>query len=272
MFSIGTKRFFKSFFKFLLFMYIIGSLCFIGYYVYTNYLDKDEKKQIENQEQKEEVKDLTEGKIYLNNSLIYELYTYLPNTSTMYNLKDNLYQDFDQKFLKAKAFELLEKADNEEEGKFILSETTLNGKIYALYGNIKIKQESFSYGVSKPLLDSSITAIQCSYNAHKYICERTNEKMVKEDELRYIESATKDENGAIHIYERYVLFVKSENNYDLYKDINKSEKITSISKEQKEKYSTEKYLNEYQSIPTYEHIFKKNGNHYYLYETKLKED
>ncbi len=273
MFRIKTKRFFKSFFKFLVFLYIIASLSFIVYYVYMNYINKEEKVSVEKEKAtKEEVEDLAEGKIYLNNPFVYELYNYLPNTSSMYNLKENLYKDFNQDILKAKAFELVEKEDSQENNNFILAETTLNGKINELYGDIKIKKENFSYVVTNPLIDPSITAIKCVYKASKYICQRTNTIGKREDELRYIEYATKDENGAIHIYERYIFFVKNGSNYDLYKDINKQEKITTLTNKQRKEYTTEKYLEEYKSIPTYEHVFKKKGNHYYLYETKLKNE
>lgn len=272
MLKIKMKRFFKFFFKCLLFLYVIVSLSFICYYVYLNYFSREEKNSVEEKEIKEEVEDFAEGKIYLNNPLIEQLYAYLPHTSSMYNLKDNLYQDFDQNLLKARAFELVEKADSEEKGNFILSETTLHAKVNDLYGNIPIKKESFTGYVTKPKIDSSITAIQCSYSANKYICQRTNTKMIKEDELKYIEYATKDEDGSIHIYERYIFFVKNNEQFDLYKDINKTEKITTITREQKNTYKIENYLEEYKSIPTYEHVFKKKGNHYYLYETKLKEE
>ncbi len=270
MFSVGKRRFLKNFFKFLLFIYVIVSLGFIGYFVYTNFM-VPKQEEVEDEPPKEEVEDLAEGKIYLNNTLVYELYDYLPRTSMMYNLSDNLYQDFDQNVLKARAFELVEKADSEENGQFILSETTLNAQINALYGDIKIQSGSFSYTVTKPLLDTSITGIKCTYNKNKYTCGKTKEIAVPADEMHYIDSATKDENGSIHIYERYFLFVKNGNNYDLYKDINKKEKITTITSKQRSTYTTGQYLEEYPSIPTYEHIFKRNGTHYYLYETKMKE-
>ncbi len=271
MFSIGTKRFFKKFFRVVLFLYIIGSFAFIGYMLYSFYLNSDRQEEEKEESSKEEVKDLAEGKIYLNNTQVERLYAYLPNSSEMYNLNDILYKNFDQNILKAKAFELIEKADQKEKDRFILSETTLNAKMNDLYGDFSIKQEGFSYFVNKPLLDSSITSIQCIYNANKYICEKKNTKKKKEDELRYIESATKDEKGSIHIYERYVFFVKNNTGYDLYKDFNKTEKITNITHQQKLEYTIDQYLKEYQTIPTYEHIYKKKGNQYYLYETKVKE-
>lgn len=270
MLSIGKRRFLKSFFKFLLLIYVIASLGFIGYFVYTNYIVVKQEK-VEEEAPKEEVEDLAEGKIYLNNLQVYELYDYLPRSSSMYNLKENIYQNFDQNILKARAFELVEKADSQEQNRFILSETTLNAKVNELYGNIKIKPESFSYTVTKPLLDTSITGIKCTYNKNKYTCEKTSQVRKEEDEFHYIESATKDENGAIHIYERYFLYIENGNNYDLYKDINKQAKITTITSEQRKNYTTQEYLDEYPSIPTYEHVFRRDGSRYYLYETKVKE-
>jgi hypothetical protein len=273
MFKIKIKRFFKIFLKFLLIIYVLGSLSFIGYYLYNNFFL--EQGQTTEEDQKEEVMDLTEGKIYLNNTLIDKLYNYLPFSSSMYNLKETYYKDFDQNILKAKAFEFVEDADSTDDSKkseFILSQTTLNAKIKMLYGDINIKNESFSYYVSNPLIDESITAIKCNYQKNKYYCSRTNTIGISEDEFKYIDYATKDENGSIHIYEKYIFFVENNDSYDLYKDFTKQEKITTISKDQRENMTTSDYLTKFKSIPTYEHIFNKNGNNYYLYETKLKEE
>lgn len=267
--SIGARRFFKRFFRFLLFIYIIASLAFIGYYVYQNYILKEDTKEEKKETvEKEEVKDLAEGKIYLNNTLIDELYAYLPKSSSMYNTKEVLYKDFDQNALKARAFELIEKADYTENDQYILSETTLNAKVEKLYGSINIKKESFSYYVDKPLI-KNMSSVSCTYKKNKYYCSQTKETYPSVDELKYIEYATKDEEGSIHIYEKYLYFEKNGDNYDVYKDYLKQEKITTINQNVKSNYKMQDYIDEYKTVPTYEHIFKKKGNNYYLYETKL---
>ena len=271
--SISIKRFFKKFFKFLLFAYFIGSFCFIGYFVYKNYINKEkvvDKKEAKEEVTKEEVKDLAEGKIYLNNTLVFRLYKYLPDDSSMYVYEDVFYKDYDQNKLKGKAFALISEADAKENGKYILAKTSLHAKVNVLYGNIPIKDESFSSYVSSPLLDKNITGIACTYSKNKYTCEKKDLKKETLDELKYIESATKDEEGSVHIYERYIYFVKNNDKYDLYGDVKKLNKITTISEKERKSMQMEDYLKEYQSIPTYEHIFKKKGTNYYLYETKKK--
>ncbi len=271
--SISIKRFFKKFFKALLFVYFIGSLCFIGYFVYKNYINKEnvvDKNKEKEEVVKEEVKDLAEGKIYLNNPLVFKLYKYLPDDSSMYVYEDVFYKDYDQNKLKGKAFALISEADAKENGKYILAKTSLHAKVNVLYGDIPIKDESFTASVSSPLLDKSITGISCTYNQNKYTCEKKTVKRESLDELKYIDSATKDEEGSIHIYEKYIYFVKNNDSYDLYGDVKKLNKITTISEKEKKSMQMEEYLKEYQSIPTYEHIFKKKGANYYLYETKKK--
>ncbi len=270
--GIGTKRRLKVFFKFILWIYVIASICFIGYYSYNEYIIKgeDNNKKIVKKEKKEEVKDLVEGKIYLNNSEVTRLYNYIPNTSEIYTNNEVIYSKFSIDKLKAKALEFIEKEDSKNKDDYIFSETTINGKVKDLYGNINIDNKDFDAIMKNPKIKFKSNMQRCTYKNQKYTCKIIKLNANSIEEAKYLDFATKDEEGSIHIYERYVSFKRNGENYDLYKDYLQQEKITTISVEERTKLSMYDLINKYENIPIYEHIYKKNGNKYYLYETRIK--
>ena len=181
-----------------------------------------------------------------------------------------IYNNFNIDKLKAKALEYIEKEDSQDKDAFIFSETTINGKVKDLYGNIPVINKDFNAILNKPIIKFKSKTQKCVYSNKKYICKNAKLTSETRNELKYIEYATKDEEGTIHIYERYVSFKEVDSNYDMYKDYSQKEKITTISKEEKYNSNINVLIEKYKTIPTYEHIFKKDNGKYYLYETRLK--